>query len=63
MSQVPLQFNTVLCTHCKGIVLLAPPGTFTHTTHLRCPHCGATKTIKLADSKGRAAAPLVIAPG
>lgn len=62
MSQVPLQFNTVVCERCKGIVLLAPPGAFTHTTHLRCPHCGATKTIKMADSSQRTAAQLVIAP-
>ena len=46
----PPQFTSIQCRHCGAIVALAPAGTFLHTTHLKCAHCGETRTILKSDS-------------
>lgn len=44
-------FKSVHCQTCGAIVALLPPASVTHTTHLRCPHCGTMRTIRKEDSK------------
>lgn len=53
-------FQPITCINCNAIILLAPAGVLFMTTHLKCAHCGATRTIKPADSKP--AAQLAVAP-
>lgn len=49
MKRAPLQFDTIACKACGAIVALLPPGALTHTTHLRCVHCQARRTVQIVD--------------
>ena len=41
---------TIKCKACQAIIVLASPGAFVHTTHLKCIQCGALRTIRMVDS-------------
>jgi hypothetical protein len=45
MPHVPLQFNTITCQNCGGIVALLPPGALIVTTKLRCVQCGTQRAL------------------
>lgn len=45
------QFNAITCQHCGAVLILAPPGVWQHTTHIKCPHCQTKRTIRVGESE------------
>lgn len=45
MPRMPLQFSTIVCSHCGAIIALIPPGALVYDTRMRCVHCSVVVLI------------------